>query len=223
MVGEGGRQDSHLSESMLKKLEEGNPSLVPNEKSGFCQPYYGSVCAQYIGTDFIYISEGLSQDHIEKKLAGVLPVIKASPDMTSDCAEFALPSICLSTFAICDKKTQKPRKICRDECEILEHRVCKAELAIARTHPLLGHQMVLPDCEALPPVGSRESRDCVKLGFPVGEKLVQPHSCYKDSGEEYRGTASTTRYRLGMIIIGIWFVLVFGSYMYWFYGIIPWA
>ena len=152
---------------MLKKLEEGNPSLIPNEKSGFCQPYYGSVCAEYIGADFIYISEGLSQDHIEKKLAGVLPVIKASPDMTSDCAEFALPSICLSTFAICDKKTQKPRKICRDECEILEHRVCKAELAIARTHPLLGHQMVLPDCEALPPVGSRESRDCVKLGFPV--------------------------------------------------------
>jgi len=191
--GEGGRQDSHLSESMLKKLEEGNPSLVPNEKSGFCQPYYGSVCAQYIGADFIYISEGLSQDHIEKKLAGVLPVIKASPDMTSDCAEFALPSICLSTFAICDKKTQKPRKICRDECEILEHRVCKAELAIARTHPLLGHQMVLPDCEALPPVGSRESRDCVKLGFPVGEKLVQPHSCYQGRGSEYRGTASTTR------------------------------
>ena len=193
-LGEGGRQDSHLSESMLKKLEEGNPSLIPNEKSGFCQPYYGSVCAEYIGADFIYISEGLSQDHIEKKLAGVLPVIKASPDMTTGCAEFALPSICLSTFAICDKKTQKPRKICRDECEILEHRVCKAELAIARTHPLLGHQMVLPDCEALPPVGSRESTDCVKLGFPVGEKLVQPHSCYQGSGSEYRGTASTTRY-----------------------------
>ena len=95
--------------------------------------------------------------------------------------------------------------------------MCKAELAIARTHPLLGHQMVLPDCEALPPVGSRESRDCVKLGFPVGEKLVQPHSCYKDTGAEYRGTASTTRYWLAMIIIGIWFVLVFGSYMYWFY------
>jgi len=33
----------------------------------------------------------------------------------------------------------------------------------------------------------------VKLGFPVGEKLVQPHSCYQGSGSEYRGTASTTR------------------------------
>jgi receptor tyrosine kinase-like orphan receptor 1 len=196
-LGEGGggraKGDSHLSDTMLKRLEQGNPSLVPNEASGFCQPYYGSVCAKYIGANFIYISEGLSQDHIEKKLAGVLPVIKASPDMTSDCAEYALPSICLSTFAICDKKKQKPRKICRDECEILERKVCRAELAIARTHPLLGHQMVLPDCEALPPVGSPQATDCVKLGFPVGERLVQPHSCYKDAGEDYRGTASTTR------------------------------
>ena len=196
MLGEGGlasQGQSHLSSTMLKKLEQGNPSLVPNEASGFCQPYYGTVCAQYIGANYIYISEGLSQEHIEKKLAGVLPVIKASPDMTSECATYALPSICLSTFAICDKKKAKPKKICRDECEILEHKVCRNELAIARTHPLLGHQMVLPDCEGLPPVGSRESHDCVKLGFPLGQQLVQPHSCYQERGQEYRGTASTTR------------------------------
>ena len=186
-------QETHLSESMLKKLEEGNPSLVPNEASGFCQPYYGSVCGKYIGANHIYISEGLSQEHIEKKLAGVLPVISESPDMSDECREFALPSICLSTFAICDTKTQKPRKICRDECEILEHKVCKTELAIARNYHLLGHQMVLPDCEALPPVGSRESTNCVKLGFPLGERLIQPHSCYQGRGEEYRGTAATTR------------------------------
>ena len=184
---------SKLSNDMLKRLEQGNPSLVPNEASGFCQPYYGSVCAQYIGASHIYISEGLSQEHIEKKLAGVLPVIRASPDMTSECAKYALPSICLSTFAICDQAKQKPRKICRDECEILEHSVCRSELAIARTHPLLGHQMVLPDCEGLPPVGSRESADCVKLGFPLPQQLVQPHSCYREQGRGYRGTAATTR------------------------------
>lgn len=29
----------------------------------------------------------------------------------------------------------------------------QAEIAIAKRHPLLGHQMVLPDCEKLPPIG----------------------------------------------------------------------
>jgi hypothetical protein len=30
------------------------------------------------------------------------------------------------------------------------------ELAIAKRHPLLGHQMVLPDCENLPPIGRKQ-------------------------------------------------------------------
>ena len=156
-AGPGGRPDTKLSQTEMKKLSEGNPSLVPNEASGYCQQYYGSVCKDYIQGNFIYISEGLSQEYIEKKLAGVFSVITASPDLSDQCSRYALPSICLSTFALCDKKTQKPRKICRDECEILEHDVCRAELAIAKRHPLLGHQMVLPDCEQLPPIGSRES------------------------------------------------------------------
>jgi hypothetical protein len=33
------------------------------------------------------------------------------------------------------------------------------ELAIAKRHPLLGHQMVLPDCENLPPIGRKQKLD----------------------------------------------------------------
>ena len=147
----------------------------------------------HIGTKMIFISEGLTQNHIEKKLQGVFQVITASPQLSPDCAEYALPTICLSTFAICDKKTQKPKKICRDECEILENDVCQNELAIAKRHPLLGHQMVLPDCEELPPIGTRESEQCVKLGFPLANELIKPHTCYKGKGQEYRGTHSRTK------------------------------
>jgi len=68
-----GGPNTKLSDTMLKKLEKGNPSLVPNEASGFCQQYFGTVCAKYIGNNFIYISEGLSQEYIEKKLQGVFP------------------------------------------------------------------------------------------------------------------------------------------------------
>ena len=99
------------------------------------------MCAEYIGSNYIYISQGLSHDYIETKLQGVFSAITASQQMSEHCAEFALPSICLSTFPICDQKTQKPRKICRDECEILAHDKCKSEHALARQHPLL----LLPD------------------------------------------------------------------------------
>ena len=183
---------NQLTDTMIKKLEKNNPSLVPNEASGYCQQYHGSVCKEYIGSNYIYISQGLSHDYIETKLQGVFSAITASQQMSEHCAEFALPSICLSTFPICDQKTQKPRKICRDECEILAHDKCKSEHALARQHPLLAQQIVLPDCEQLPPIGTRASEDCVELGIPLVRQLIQPHSCYTGAGEEYRGTAATT-------------------------------
>ena len=187
------KSTNQLTDTMIKKLEKNNPSLVPNEQSGYCQQYHGTVCSEYIGSNYIYISEGLSHEYIERKLQGVFTAIAASQQMSPECAEFALPSICLSTFPICDQKTQKPRKICRDECEILAHDKCKSEHALARQHPLLAQQIVLPDCEELPPIGTRESEDCVELGIPLVDELILGHTCYTGDGAKYRGTASTTR------------------------------
>ena len=187
------KDKSQLSDTMIKKLEKNNPSLVPNEQSGYCQQYHGSVCKEYIGDNYVYISEGLSHEHIERKLQGSFSVIKASQQMSDACAEYALPAICLSTFRICDQKNRKPRKICRDECEILAHDKCKSEHALARQHPLLAQQIVLPDCEELPPIGTRDSEDCVKLGIPFVTELIQPDTCIRGDGSDYRGTVSTTR------------------------------
>ena len=50
--GRGGAGGAGLSEVDLQRLHEGNPSLVPDEKSGFCQKYTGSVCSKYIGNQF---------------------------------------------------------------------------------------------------------------------------------------------------------------------------
>ena len=186
-------KSNQLTDNMIKKLEKNIPSLVPNEQSGYCQQYHGSVCKDYIGDNYIYISEGLSHEYIERKLQGVFSAISASQQMSDKCAEFALPIICLSSFRICDEKNRKPRKICRDECEILAHDICKSEYALARQHPLLQQQIVLPDCEELPPIGTRESEDCVKIDIPFVSQLIQPDTCIKGDGSEYRGTVSTTR------------------------------
>ena len=150
----------------LRRLGENIPSLEPNERSGVCEPYVGSVCAKYVGQEYVFVSEGLSQQYIEQKLTAALTVITASPDLSESCSHYAIPSICLSTLPLCDRRTERPRKICREECEMLEDQLCRKELAIARQHQLLGTQMVLPVCNDLPPVGSPGAATCVSIGIP---------------------------------------------------------
>lgn len=147
------------------------PSLKPNERNGSCQPYIGSVCSKYVGNEYVFVTEGLTQLYIEQKLQAAFTVISASPELSQSCSQYAIPSICVSTFPLCDRQTERPRKICREECEVLENSLCRKELAIARQYALLDGQLVLPECQKLPAIGSRESSNCVRLGLPqVREK-----------------------------------------------------
>lgn len=92
------------------------PSLKPNERAGGrCEPYTGSVCSKYVGNEQIFVSKGLSQSYIEQKLQASFQVITNSPDLTGHCAEFAIPAICYSTLPLCDRQTQKPRRV---SCEL---------------------------------------------------------------------------------------------------------
>ena len=84
-------------------------------------------------------------------------------------------------------------QICRDECEVLEYQLCQKELAIARSQPMISHQLVLPNCKELPVIKTTQSYNCVQLGMPALTHLIRPHSCYKDDGSDYRGTVSVTK------------------------------
>ena len=95
-----------------------------------------------------------------------MTVITVSPDLSESCSQYAIPSICLATLPLCDRIEEKPRKICREECEILEDQLCRKELALVRQTPLLGNQMVLPVCNELPPIGSPEASTCVSIKIP---------------------------------------------------------
>ena len=79
-----------------------------------------------------------------------------------------------------------PFQVCRDECELLEYGLCQKELAIARSQPLINHQLVLPDCKELPIIGASQSYNCVRLGLPNMNQLIKPQNCYNDNGQEYR-------------------------------------
>ena len=167
------------------------PSLKPDEKMGQCQKYLGTACSDYIGSDS-YVWVSTDQHYVDEKLSLTFRTITGPKLMSPRCSQFAIQAICHSTFPLCDKRTQKPRKLCREECEVLEQDYCKTELETAKSHPAIFQQMVFPECLELPPIGSMESHNCVKLGIPRTDQLIQPHSCYNGVGNSYRGTHSMT-------------------------------
>lgn len=170
------------------------PSLKPDANAGECEFYKGSICSQYLAGEMVFVSDHLSQDYVESKLMASLSVIKDSPDLNRQCAEYAIPAICLTTLPICDRKTKKPRKICREECEVLEYSLCSKELQIVRDQPMIHHQMALPVCDELSPMGDSNSHNCVRLNIPGVTQLLKPTMCYKgEKGVDYRGMVSVTR------------------------------
>jgi hypothetical protein len=183
--------ETKLLDSGAKKGAGGLRGLA--DEKGACEPYVGTVCSKFVGHDYVFIVSGMSQNSIEQKLQSAFSVISSSQYLGAACSNYAIPAICVSSFPPCNKATEKPRKICREECEILEDDLCRQETVLARHYGMLGSQNVLPICKELPPVGSTESSNCVRIGVAQVSQLVLPHTCYANYGREYRGTASTTK------------------------------
>ncbi|XP_071625867.1 tyrosine-protein kinase transmembrane receptor Ror isoform X1 [Temnothorax longispinosus] len=87
---------------------------------------------------------------------------------------------------------RKLRRICREECEMLENELCRKEYAIAKRHPLIGHQVPLVECSDLPLEGTTEARDCLTLGLSVANNVQENDYCYWGSGKSYRGIVKTS-------------------------------
>lgn len=159
---------------------------IPSQ--GYCQPYNGYTCANFIRNNSIYVTDFLAQRDIEERLTQAFLFI--SNDLSPQCQEFAIPSLCFFAFPFCDDTRQEPRgrELCRDECEILEQDICKTEYQIAKDYP----GVILPDCSMLPPVGTNASANCIRMELP-NVAGVTDEKCYNDTGENYRGRINRTK------------------------------
>ncbi|XP_065355411.1 tyrosine-protein kinase transmembrane receptor Ror [Calliphora vicina] len=83
------------------------------------------------------------------------------------------------------RESENLRRICRDECELLENELCQKEYAIAKRHPVIGQKLPLEECSHLP----RHS-DCSTMGIAID---VEPtETCYWEDGSGYRGTLAVS-------------------------------
>lgn len=195
-------------------------SPIYNSSEPFCQRYTGRRCKQYLANEYIFVQPPYTQKEIEDKLDDAFLVVSQSNDLSQTCNEFAQPSICFSAFPLCldhkkinlyqvnhqnelksgDKSrlrnikttlTNFLRRICRDECVLLENELCSKEYSLAKRHVILGKILELEVCEHLPLQHESSSKYCLSLG--VGDlNLNKDEKCYWDSGNLYRGNQDTT-------------------------------
>lgn len=71
----------------------------------------------------------------------------------------------ISRISIKNQMNQRLRRICREECEMLENELCRKEYAIAKRHPQIGQQVPLVECADLPLNSTEEAADCLSLGI----------------------------------------------------------
>ncbi|CAH0750197.1 unnamed protein product [Diatraea saccharalis] len=73
------------------------------------------------------------------------------------------------------------RRVCKQDCEILENELCQTEYAIAKRHPHIGRQLTLEECQDLP----EDDPSCLKIG--IGPVMVSDDECYWENGSGYLG------------------------------------
>ncbi|KAM8875944.1 inactive tyrosine-protein kinase transmembrane receptor ROR1 isoform 2-T2 [Spinachia spinachia] len=178
----------------LPTLLAGRPTEDFDEE-GFCQPYRGIACARFIGNRSIFVDSFQMQGEIETQITAAFTMIGSSNHLSDRCSQFAIPSLCHFAFPTCDRSSgsDKPRDLCKDECEILENDLCKTEYIIARSNPLILKRLKLPNCEDLAAFDSPEATNCLRIGIPMAEPINKNHKCFNNSGTDYRGTVSATK------------------------------
>ncbi|XP_045160300.2 inactive tyrosine-protein kinase transmembrane receptor ROR1-like isoform X3 [Mercenaria mercenaria] len=173
-----------------QKIETDETSVEEPRQQPFCQLFKGSVCSTHIGNKSIYVTSRYAQGLREEKVIAALSVIGNSNDLSDRCRKYAIPSICHFSFPQCEKSTGlgdplKKRMICRDECEMLENKLCKNEYIVAKNHPLIDNS-VLPRCNELPKYGT----PCIRVGVPL---KGYDDKCFKGNGATFKGQASKTK------------------------------
>jgi len=162
----------------LEEEDDGEPE---------CQPYTGTVCAEFLTNKTVLIPKGKSQMETENILNGAFTVIQYSEDVSPACLKYTTPSLCFVAFSVC-RDEGVPLQICRQDCELLENEICRQEYAIAKRHEEIGKKLRLPDCSNFSPYET----ECLSLGLPKTEPVNPGEYCYWGQGETYRGVVGVS-------------------------------
>lgn len=162
-----------------------------------CMFYRDEICSQYLQNQSVIVQSPEKHRLLIKRLHNLVSLI-SDFKMTYQCLRFAMSALCHYTFPICEKHQEiiiRKRMMCREDCEMLEHSICKTEYELAKLQNIMNDgEGILPNCNRLPIAGSKESNDCIHLDLPnmLTSTILEEESCFHDNGRLYRGKVSTT-------------------------------
>lgn len=118
--------------------------------NGYCEPYRGETCAEYLGDKMVFVGSKSTQAQIERKLKEInSQSIPFLDELGETCKRYLKQVLCLTRYTSCSPNEQ-PRLLCKSECEWVKRQFC------VREYDQFSHH--LPSCEGLPDNGL-----CVKL------------------------------------------------------------
>ena len=212
--------NGHISQNENESDEEDltdefpllNPTIVENyDDRGFCEPYRGTVCASIItGNYSVYSTSSQQQNLIEERLKSIVPLLLSNKNnLSKGCSTFAIPSLCLFAFPLCDRQTKQPKQICRSDCNQLQQNFCKNEyfnvmslfeskIDLSNTNsnslpntPQSSSGSFLLDCNQLPP-SSDSAKDCVPIVTMTLDKLESNIIRFSQKGMQESNTPTQT-------------------------------
>lgn len=87
------------STSLFEKTP--TPPLIYNSSVPFCQKYTGDTCKTFLGNKHVFVQPPFTQEDIEAKVVDAWVVVSQSNEISKNCQQFALPSLCFSAFPKC--------------------------------------------------------------------------------------------------------------------------
>lgn len=83
------------------------------------------------------------------------------------------------------KETENLKRVCREECELLENELCQKEYAIAKRHPVIS-TVGVEECQQVP-----QQKDCSTLGITI--EVDEKENCSWEDGSSYRGITNISQ------------------------------
>ncbi|XP_070563655.1 inactive tyrosine-protein kinase transmembrane receptor ROR1-like [Ptychodera flava] len=184
---------SNLSKNLSSSAQLHISSSIPEDDSRgtSCEPYRGSLCSSFLGTNDIYVEASAPAQEMESRLSIGLKMLESHSDEWSErCLEHAIPFVCYYAFPLCDttKSTPTRREICYEDCIQIKENICRDEFEMLQLSGIA--DSMLPDCVGAPRFDGVSN--CVKLDIPESQKIKGHHQCYNDTGVTYRGTKNVT-------------------------------
>ena len=111
----------------------------------------------------MFVQQLRPQRESEKKIIHAASVLTGY--MSTQCKDSLLRALCYNLFAPCQggKYRRSPRRLCKDDCEVIQGRACSKEIKLLNERLGGNADEIIPNCSSLPFQSTVEAKNCLPI------------------------------------------------------------